>query len=116
MKKEISGIVYDTETAKALVVMENGDSPNSNTYEKRILYRNIDGYYFRYGVGGKNSKFSKRLADDGINQVRVGAERIKPIKNVDSWAIYNMDTKQYFKFWDQNKEILEVDGHHRSQK
>lgn len=116
MKKIIDGVEYNTRTAEALAEVENGEKPSSKVYEKQTLYRTEEGKYFILGVGGENSRFSKRLADDGVKQVRVGVERIKEVAKPDKWAVGNMNTKQYLEFWDKNKRTLERDGHHQSQR
>ena len=58
MKKTIAGIVYDTETAELIHKYTDGQIGDSEGYEES-LYKSVEGKYFLYVNGGKDSLYPK---------------------------------------------------------
>lgn len=56
MQKTIRGKVYDTEQAELVASRAEGMYGDPNGYEER-LYKNPDGFYFLYAVGGETSPY-----------------------------------------------------------
>ena len=56
VKKEICGKLYDTETANLIARRSFGSFGESEGYEE-ILYQTVEGNYFLYGKGGKDSPY-----------------------------------------------------------
>lgn len=70
MKKIISKVEYDTETAELIAKNTVGEFGDKDGYEES-LYMTKDGKYFLYTNGGEVSKYPK----EGIT--RMSAERAK---------------------------------------
>lgn len=70
MRKEISGVVYDTQTSSINKKFTFGAPGDPFGYEE-TLYVTPEGKYFVYTFGGKNSKFP----DEGIFPIE--RERVK---------------------------------------
>lgn len=58
MQKTLCNRLYDTETAALIRQFSRGCYGDPAGYEER-LYRTPEGYYFLYGVGGKDSPFPR---------------------------------------------------------
>ncbi len=56
MQKTIRGKVYDTENAEWIAGKAEGMYGDPNGYEER-LYRNPEGFYFLYAIGGETSPY-----------------------------------------------------------
>ncbi len=56
MQKIIRGKVYDTEQAELISTRAEGMYGDPNGFEER-LYKNPDGFYFLYAVGGETSPY-----------------------------------------------------------
>lgn len=72
MQKTIRKKVYDTETAALIQTFISGAFGDPSGYEER-LYRNPEGFFFLYGLGGETSPYPK--------------ETIKPVSaaNAEKW-------------------------------
>lgn len=72
MQKTTRKKVYDTETAELIQTSVSGVFGDPAGYEER-LYRNPEGFFFLYGLGGETSPYPK--------------ETIKPVSaaNAEKW-------------------------------
>lgn len=73
MKKQISGIVYDTDTSELVMKKTYGDFGDPWGYEES-LYKTEGGKYFLYCFGGFNSPFPKET------MVRLAANKVEAWK------------------------------------
>lgn len=96
MKKIISGLKYDTDTAQKMAYWDNNFPGNDFDWYSEILYRKRTGEYFLYGDGNANSKYSTSFG----YKSRGGGEAIIPLtlEEAQKWA-ERLDGEEYEKIF-----------------
>lgn len=93
MRKIIKGKVYDTDTAKK-IIMNNPEIPvNDFTFYSETLYLKRTGEYFLHGKGGGLSRYAKNLGGDSWGPV----EAIQPLTYAEAkaWAESRLEADEY---------------------
>lgn len=86
MKREIYGVVYDTDKSKLIADTEFGE-PGDYRHVYEAFYRDIDGDYFLYAVGGAGTGYRRYVDATTMTE----GHRIRPLDRADalSWCEAN---------------------------
>jgi len=92
MKKVISNLLYNTDTAKPVGAWDNGLYSNDFDYCAETLYRKKTGEYFIHGEGGGNSKYGVWHGNSGGP-----GEEIRPytLREAQEWAEGHLTADEY---------------------
>jgi hypothetical protein len=108
MKKVLSGHRYDTDKAKLIsTFIEDGLSPEDETYYEERLFKTKAGLFFLYGKGNAGSPYS---VPSGIGWK--GSEEIRPLDDADAqaWidAKVDMDADMYEDIFGAPSEKIKI--------
>lgn len=105
MKKVISGVLCDTETAKVLGEYEHEHKSSFHWYVER-LYRTKSGKYFIYGEGHAASPYAKKVAQNEWT----GGEKIQllPPEAARQWAEENLSGDEYIAAFGEPEEDVQL--------
>lgn len=92
MKKVISGVLCDTETAKMLGEYEHEHKSSFHWYVER-LYRTKSGKYFIYGEGHAASPYARKVAQS--EWAPGEAIKLMPPEAARQWAEEHLDGDEY---------------------
>lgn len=93
MKKIINGKLYDTDTAKEIKTIRNGNGPRDFHHITETLYRKRTGEYFIHGEGGPMSRYAVSCGQNEWS----GSEQIIPLdyNAAKKWAEEHMSADAY---------------------
>lgn len=105
MKKVISGVLCDTDTAKMLGEYEHDYKSSFHWYTER-LYRTKSGRYFIHGEGHAASPYARKVAQ---NEWAPGeAIKLLPPEAARQWAEDHLDAAEYIAAFGVPEEMSSV--------
>ena len=105
MKKVISGVLCDTETAKMLGEYEHDHKSSFHWYVER-LYRTKSGKYFLHGEGHAASPYAKKVAQS--EWAPGEAIKLMPPEAARQWAEDHLDAGEYIAAFGEPEEMSSV--------
>lgn len=105
MKKVISGVLCDTDTAKVLGEYEHEHKSSFHWYTER-LYRTKSGKYFLYGEGHAASPYAKKVAQS--EWAPGEAIKLMPPEAARQWAEEHLDAGEYIAAFGEPEEMSSV--------
>lgn len=105
MKKVISGVLCDTETAKMLGEYEHEHKSSFHWYVER-LYRTKSGKYFIYGEGHAASPYARKVAQS--EWAPGEAIKLMPPEAARQWAEDHLDAGEYIAAFGEPEEMSSV--------
>lgn len=105
MKKVISGVLCDTDTAKMLGEYEH-DCKSSFHWCVERLYRTRSGKYFIHGVGHAASPYAKKVAQS--EWAPGEAIKLLPPEAARLWAEEHLDAGEYIAAFGEPEEMSSV--------
>lgn len=107
MKRIISNLVYDTETARRIGgYIAPGYSRRDFNYLEEALYIKKTGEYFLYGFGGALTKYKKSVGQNEWS----GGEEITPLSydEARAWAEAHLDADDYLKHFEAKDDTSDT--------
>lgn len=92
MKKEIKGIVYDTETATELGYVKNMDDREHDYYQIEILYKTPEDKFFIWGSSGACGDFAKLVRGVSYLNTTIIPRALDKAKK---WAKENLSKEEF---------------------
>lgn len=105
MKKVISGVLCDTDTAKVLGEYEHEHKSSYHWYTER-LYRTKSGKYFLHGEGHAASPYAKKVAQS--EWAPGEAIKLMPPEAARQWAEDHLDAGEYIAAFGEPEEMSSV--------
>lgn len=105
MKKVISGVLCDTETAKMLGEYEHEHKSSFHWYTER-LYRTRSGKYFLHGEGHAASPYAKKVTQ--CEWAPGEAIKLMPPEAARQWAEDHLDAGEYIAAFGEPEEMSSV--------
>ena len=105
MKKVISGVLCDTDTAKVLGEYEHEHKSSFHWYVER-LYRTKSGKYFLHGEGHAASPYAKKVAQS--EWAPGEAIKLIPPEVARLWAEEHLDAGEYIAAFGEPEEMSSV--------
>lgn len=105
MKKVISGVLCDTDTAKVLGEYEHEHKSSFHWYTER-LYRTKSGKYFLHGEGHAASPYAKKVAQS--EWAPGEAIKLIPPEVARLWAEEHLDAGEYIAAFGEPEEMSSV--------
>lgn len=105
MKKVISGVLCDTDTAKMLGEYEHEYKSSFHWYTER-LYRTKSGKYFLYGEGHAASPYARKVAQS--EWAPGEAIKLLPPEAARQWAEDHLDAGEYIAAFGEPEEMSSV--------
>lgn len=105
MKKVISGVLCDTDTAKVLGEYEHEYKSSLHWYTER-LYRTKSGKYFIYGEGHAASPYAKKVTQ--CEWAPGEAIKLLPPEAARQWAEDHLDAGEYIAAFGEPEEMSSV--------
>ena len=105
MKKVISGVLCDTETAKMLGEYEHEHKSSFHWYTER-LYLTKSGKYFLHGEGHAASPYAKKVAQN--EWAPSEAIKLMPPEAARQWAEDHLDAGEYIAAFGEPEEMSSV--------
>lgn len=105
MKKVISGVLCDTDTAKMLGEYEHEHKNSFHWYMER-LYRTKSGKYFIHGEGYAASPYAKKVAQS--EWAPGEAIKLLPPEAARQWAEDHLDAGEYIAAFGEPEEMSSV--------
>lgn len=105
MKKVISGVLCDTDTAKMLGEYEHDNKSSFHWYVEK-LYRTKSGKYFIYGEGHAASPYAKKVAQS--EWAPGEAIKLIPPEVARLWAEEHLDAGEYIAAFGEPEEMSSV--------
>lgn len=105
MKKVISGVLCDTDTAKMLGEYEHDCKSSFHWYTER-LYRTKSGKYFLHGEGHAASPYAKKVAQS--EWAPGEAIKLLPPEAARQWAEDHLDAGEYIAAFGEPEEMASV--------
>ena len=105
MKKVISGVLCDTDTAKMLGEYEHDHKSSFHWYVER-LHRTKSGKYFIYGEGHAASPYARKVAQS--EWAPGEAIKLMPPEAARQWAEDHLDAGEYIAAFGEPEEMSSV--------
>ena len=105
MKKVISGVLCDTDTAKMLGEYEHDCKSSFHWYMER-LYRTKSGRYFIHGKGHAASPYARKVAQS--EWAPGEAIKLLPPEAARQWAEDHLDAAEYISAFGEPEEMSSV--------
>lgn len=105
MKKVVSGVLCDTDTAKMLGEYEHDHKSSFHWYVER-LYRTKSGKYFIHGEGHAASPYAKKVAQS--EWAPGEAIKLMPPEAARQWAEDHLDAGEYIAAFGEPEEMSSV--------